>query len=172
MTTAKIAYAADSDLSVSIWTTSLAAGQWGTSGLFDNTSNLYIDALVGGVIELDASTPVAGDSLDVYIGALYDKDTTNTATGGIDNLLDPGTPAEEVEDTDFVKNNLILFDSVSVEETTPATAQGYKFGPKGISQFFGGIMPQKFFLFLHNNTAGGIATGSAVNVVGVHYTNA
>lgn len=172
MTTTNIAYSADTAIAVSIWTTSLASGEWGTSAIFDNTSLKYVDALVGGIIELSATTPVAGDTMDIYIGALYDKDTTTTGTGGIDAVMDPGTPAEEVEDTGFVKNNLILFASVSVEETTPATAQGYNFGPKSVAQFFGGVMPQKIFFLLHNNTAAALATGSAINLVGITYTNA
>ncbi len=154
------------------WDTTLAAGQFATSAIFDNTSTLYMDLLVGGILELDATTPVAGDTLDVYIGALYDKDTTTTPTGGIDSLMDPGTPAEETEDTDFVKANLILFTSVSVEATTPATAQGYQFGPYACAQFFGGILPQKIFFMLHNNTAGTCATGPALNSVGITYTTA
>jgi len=33
-------------------------------------------------------------------------------------------------------------------------------------------MPQKFFLVLHNNTAGTMAAGSNVNAVGITYTSA
>lgn len=172
MAETKITYSADAAIAVTQWGTGLTADQWACSAIFDNTSSLYVDLLVGGIIELDAITPVLGDSLDVYIGALYDKDTTSNAGGGIDALLDPGTPAEEVEDTDFVKGNLILFDAVQVEATTPATAQGYVFNPQGCAQFFGGVLPQKIFFLLHNNTAGAIAAGSALNSVGITYTTA
>jgi len=172
MAETKITYAADAAIAVTQWSTGLAAGQFATSAIFDNTSSLYIDVLVGGIIELDATTPVLGDSLDIYIGALYDKDVTTTPGGGIDSLMDPGTPAEEVEDTDFVKANLILFKSVQVEATTPATAQGYQFNPQGCARFFGGVMPQKIYFLLHNNTAGTLAAGSALNAVGVTYSTA
>lgn len=172
MAETKVTYSADTAIAVTLWSTGLAAGQFATSAIFDNTSTLYVDALVGGILELDATTPVAGDTLDVYIGALYDKDTTTTPGGGIDSLMDPGTPAEETEDTDFVKANLILFKSVSLEATTPATAQGYQFNPTGIAQFFGGVMPQKIYFMLHNNTAGTCAAGAALNLVGITYTTA
>lgn len=172
MATTNIAYSADAAIAVTQWGTGLAAGQWATSAIFDNTSTLYMDLLVGGIIELDATTPVLGDTLDIYVGALYDKDTTTTPGGGIDSLMDPGTPAEEVEDVDFVKANLILFKSVSVEATTPAVAQGYQFNPVAVAQFFGGTLPQKIYFLLHNNTAGTLAAGSALNSVGVTYVTA
>jgi len=172
MAVTNITYSADAAIAITLWSTGLAAGQFATSAIFDNTSTLYMDLLVGGIIELDATTPVAGDTLDIYIGALYDKDVTTTPGGGIDSLMDPGTPAEEVEDTDFVKANLILFKSIALEATTPATAQGYQFNPIAVAQFFGGIMPQKIYFLLHNNTAGTLATGSALNSVGITYTTA
>ena len=172
MAITNITYSADTTIAVTQWSTGLAATQYATSAIFDNTSTNYVDLLVGGIIELDATTPVVGDTLDIYIGALYDKDTTTTPGGGIDSLMDPGTPAEEVADTDFVKANLIMFRSIAVEATTPATAQGYQFNPQGCAQFFGGIMPQKIYFLLHNNTAGTLATGSALNSVGITYTTA
>ena len=170
MAETKITYAADAAIAVTQWGTGLTSGQFATSAIFDNTSTLYLDVLVGGIIELDATTPLVNETLDIYVGALYDKDTTSTPGGGIDSLMDPGTPAEEVEDTDFVLANLILFSSISLEATTPATAQGYQFNPKGVAQFFGGVLPQKIYFMLHNNTSGAIAAGSALNAVGITYT--
>jgi len=165
----KITYAADEAIAVTEWDTTLAAGQFATSAIFDNTSNLYIDVLVGGILELDATTPVAGDTMDIYIVGNYDTDTATDMGGGIDALLDAAT--EETEDEAFVKANLTLFTSVSVEAGTPATAQGYHWGPLGVAQFFGGVMPKKFMLILHNNTAGTMAANPNVNAVGVTYTS-
>lgn len=172
MAVTNITYSADASIAVTQWDTGLAPGESATSAIFDNTSTVYVDLLVGGIIELGATTPLVGETLDIYIGALYDKDTTSTPGGGIDSLMDPGTPAEEVEDTDFVRANLILFKSVALEITTPATAQGYQFNPTACAQFFGGIMPQKIYFLLHNNTGGTLVTGSALNSVGITYTTA
>lgn len=168
MAVTKVTYAADSALAVTEWDATLAGGEYATSAIYDNTSNLYMDVLVGGVLELDASTPVVGDTMDIYIVAQYDTDTATTMTGGIDALFDAAT--EEAADTAFVKANLILFESVNVEELTPATAQGYNWGPKGVAQFFGGVVPQKWMLVLHNNTGGTMAAGPVVNTVGITYT--
>ncbi len=171
MAETKITYGSDVAIAVTLWSTGLAPGEFATSAIVNNIGNLFIDLLVGGIIELGATTPVAGNTLDIYIGALYDKDVTTTPGGGIDSLMDPGTPAEEVEDTDFVLANLILFKSISIEADTPATAQGYQFNPQGCAQFFGGVLPQKIFFLLHNNTAGTLVAGSALNSVGITYTS-
>lgn len=170
MAVTSITYSADAAIAVTAWDTSLTTGLSATSAIFDNTSTNYVDLLVGGIIELGATTPVAGDSLDIYVGALYDKDVTSTPGGGIDSLMDPGTPAIETEDTDFVRANLILFKSIQIELTTPATAQGYQFNPQGVAQFFGGVMPQKIYFLLHNNTGATLVAGSALNSVGITYT--
>ncbi len=172
MATTNIAYSADAAIAVTAWDTSLTTGLSATSAIFDNTSTLYMDLLVGGLIELGATTPLVGDTLDIYIGALYDKDTTNTPGGGIDSLMDVGTPAIETEDVDFVKANLILFKSVAVEATAPAIAQSYAFNPIACAQFFGGVLPQKIYFLLHNNTGGTLVTGSALNSVGITYITA
>lgn len=169
MTTNKIAYGADAALAVTAWGTGLAAGEWATSAIFANGSSLFVDVLVGGVLELDATTPVAKDTLDVYLCGQY-SDTATDMTGAIDALL--GAAGEEVEDVSFVKANLILMASVNVEATTPATAQGYHWGPISVASFFGGTMPKNFMLLLHNNTAGTLAAGSDVNTIGITYTNA
>ena len=84
--------------------------------------------------------------------------------------MDPGTPAEEVADTDFVLANLILFKSISLHSTTPAAALGYQFNPQGCAAFFNGVLPQKIYFLLHNNTGGALVTGSALNSVGITYT--
>lgn len=168
MAETKIKYGSDVALAVTEWDTTLAAGEFATSAIFDNTTELFMDVLVGGLLELDATTPVAGDTMDIYVLGQY-SGTATDMTGAIDALLNAAT--EEAEDVAFVKANLILLASVSVESAAPATAQGYHWGPVGIAQFFG-IMPQRFMLILHNNTAGTMAANPDVNTVGITYTTA
>lgn len=170
MAVTTITYAADAALAVAEWDATLAAGQFATSAIYTNVTTKYVDVLVGGILELDATTPVVGDTMDIYISAQFDTDVATGMTGGIDALFDAAT--EEVEDVAFVKANLILFTSVAVEATTPANAQGYVWGPIGVAQFFGGAVPQKWFLTLHNNTAGTMAAGPVINTVGITYTTA
>ncbi len=167
MAETKITYGSDVALAVTEWDTTLATTQFATSAIFDNTTSLFMDVLVGGVLELDATTPVAGDTMDIYVLGQY-SGTATDMTGAIDALLNAAT--EEAEDTAFVKANLILLVSISVEADTPATAQGYHWGPIGIAQYFG-QMPQRFMLLLHNNPAGTMAANPDVNTVGVTYTS-
>jgi len=170
MAETKVTYAADAALTLDGWNASLAAGEFAMSTLVDNTSNLYVDALVGGVVEgiSTTGTIAAGETFDIYIIGTY-SNTATDLTGAIDALLAAG---EEGEDVSFVKANLNLFKSIQVEATTPDVDQGYHFGPIGVAQFFGGIMPKKWALILHNNTGATLDTGSNANYVGITYTTA
>ena len=87
MAVTSITYSADAAIAVTAWDTGLTTGLSATSAIFDNTTTKYMDLLVGGIIELGATTPVVGDSLDIYVGALYDKDVTSTPGGGIDSWV-------------------------------------------------------------------------------------
>lgn len=165
MAEAKIKYGSDVALAVTAWSTGLAPGEFATSAIFDNTTTLFEDVLLGGVLELDATTPVVGDTLDIYIAVQY-SETTLDMSGGIDALF--SAAAEQVADTDFVLANLKLVDSVAVEILTPATAQGYHWDGSVLVAV--GYMPKRFMLMLHNNTAGTPATGSDVNTVGITRT--
>lgn len=158
-------YAAAADLTVTSWGTGLAADQWGFSTLVDNQTNKYMDVLVGGILEVGATTPAAGDTMDIYTYAMYDEGVTNALTGGIDNLL-PGTDAEETEGTDFQKENLILLAVVSAEANV-----GYRWGPVSVAAAYGGVLPVKWGLVLHNNGGATMATGSIASYVGITYTS-
>ena len=68
MSVTKITYSADAAIPVTAWDTSLTTGLSATSAIFDNTTTLYMDLLVGGIIELGGTTPAVGDSMDIYIG--------------------------------------------------------------------------------------------------------
>lgn len=165
MAVQKIKYTADFALAVAAWGTGLTAGQFATSAIFDNSILLHEDAILGGKLALNATTPVTGDTLDIYIVPQY-SDTVTDMAGGIDALLTAA--AEQVEDTDFVLANLTKLVSVDVEKATPATAQAYQWAAGVFAAL--GFMPKNFMLLLHNNTAGGMAAGSDVNVQGINHT--
>ena len=162
----KIKYGSDVALTIAAWTTTLLAGEWATSSIFDNTTSLFEDVLLGGIIELAATTPLVGETLDIYIIGQY-SGTATDMTGGIDALLTAA--AEQVADVDFVIANLKLLVQIDVEATTPAIAQGYQWGPESVRAIFG-EMPQRFALLLRNNTGAALAAGSDVNTVGVTHT--
>ena len=174
MTTLKIAYAADEAI-VATNLDALASSDWVTLPSVTNEVNLYVDGLVGGQIHFDTATGtiLAGDSVDIYIAALTDADTSTTGTGGIDTAFAAGdiTIAEDVE---FTPLNLKLIAVVKPEATSADTEQTYNWGPVSVAAAFGGLMPQIWFLTIHNNSADAVLdTGEhVVNFVGITYTNA
>lgn len=161
----KITYSADTAIAVTAWSTGLAADQWASSALVDNSSTLYVDALVGGLIELDATTPAAGDTLEIYVAGQYDDAAATRMTAGIDALFDAAT--EEAPGTGFMAENLRLLEVVACEAN-----EGYHWGPTSVASAFGGILPRKWFLVLHNNTSATCAATPACNFLGITYTSA
>jgi len=169
MAETKITYAADVALAVTAWDTTLLTGEAATSAIFDNSSSNFMDVLLGGIIEGDTITGIlaAGESFDLYIAGQY-SDTATDMGGAIDALF--GAAGEEVEDVSWVKANMTLLKSIQVEPTAPDVDQGYHFGPISVAQFFGGVMPKRFILLLHNNTGASLGAGSDVNTQGITYT--
>ncbi len=175
VTETNIKYAADSAIVATNWD-GLVSGDWATLPAFDNTSNLYVDVLVGGKIHFDTDVGIilAADSFDIYLAALYDKDIASSYTGGIDLafLEDDNTITADIE---FNPLNLIFLTSVKPEVTTPDTEQSYNWGPYSVASRFDGIMPQKFILVGHNNSNDAdlevATTDHVVNAVGVTFTH-
>ncbi|MEE8208040.1 MAG: hypothetical protein V3T88_03675 [Nitrosomonadaceae bacterium] len=174
MAVTKTTYSADAAIVATNWE-SLVADDWATLPNVDNTSNLYIDMLVGGQIDLDTTTGTitAGESFDIYVAARFDKDVTTSYTGGIDTAFTAGD-SSITADTEFNPLNLIFLTSVSVEATTPDVSQGYNWGPVSIAAAFGGILPQHFMLVGHNNTGATTTAATSttiINTVGITYTS-
>ena len=172
MAVTKITYAADAAVTVTTWGTGLANGEFAVSAVIDNSSSLYVDAYIGGDIAVSTATGgpiVAGDSMDLYVIGQY-SDTSTDLTGAIAALLGYGN--EEAVDVAFIKANLKLVVSIQVQIATPDTTEDLHYGPEGIAQHFGGVMPKKWAIILHNNTAATLGSGSNLNVVGITYTTA
>jgi hypothetical protein len=135
----------------------------------DNTSNLYVDFLVGGMIGSLGTSWAAGESVDIYLIGQY-SDTATDVGGGIGTGLGNGDAAE-TQDADFVLENLPLVYSLSPEQTAPTTDQDYHWGPVSIASIAGGVPPKKWSLLIHNNTGGSVDSGN-LNYVGIKYTTA
>lgn len=168
MAETKVTYGADTALTVTAWTTTLAAGEKATSAIFANGTSNFMDVLVGGDIPT-AATPVAGDSWDIYVAGEY-SDTATDLGGGIGTAFTANS--EVAEDTAYVLANMILVKSISPRLVTPGSALTYHWGPIGLAQFFGGVMPKNFLLLLHNDTAAALSALATVNTIGVTYTTA
>lgn len=172
-TTLTVEYAADEDIAVTTLN-SLAAGNVATSELIDNTSNLYVDMLVGGKIDTAGTGVVAGEHWDVYLSAVWDTTAATNAGGGVDTALTASDSDLEVAAgaIEAVLENMKLVSVVRPEAETPATSQAYHWGPVSVASYFGGVMPQKFLVAIHNNTNGALsASGHLCTGVGIKYVS-
>jgi hypothetical protein len=117
----------------------------------DNTSNLYVDALVtcDGVTGHASTAPTVGQ----YIGLWVWGADTSLGTTAID-VLD-GTDSAETLGHVSVLNSLKLAGTATV---TVATANlKYYFMPFSVAQLFGGVMPKFWGLYLAHNHTGALA---------------
>ncbi len=175
MAETKIKYAADEAIVGTNWD-ALASKAWATLPAFDNTTNLYVDVLVGGKIHFDTATGIilVGDTFDIYVSALYDNDVASSYTGGIDTLFTANDSSLTV-DVEFNPLNMKLLAVIKPEATAPDIEQSYNWGPYSIAGLFGGIVPQKFILVGNNNSNDAILKAATsdhvVNAVGITYTH-
>lgn len=105
----------------------------------DNTTNLFIDALVALTIKTNASGTSATGHVDVYAYATVDGGSTYTdgATGS-DGSFTPTSPT-----------NLRLIGSINCV----ANAATYQGGPFSVAAAFGGVLPAKWGIVVINNTS-------------------
>lgn len=163
-----ITYSADNGIAVTAWD-SLAADDWASSADVDNTTDLFLDMLVGGELAASATTLGAGESFDIYVTARYDKDLASSYGGGLGTALTAADSTLQL-DVEFNPENFIFFATVGIENTAPDTTQDYMWGPRSVAAAFGGILPQHYMFVLHNNTGSAMGTGNVMNGVGITFT--
>lgn len=142
-------YATIATLTMGLTTTPLGDGSWWQSLVVDNTTNKYLDALLGGSIQVGTS-PTDGGTIDIYLYA--DVDGT-LYTGG-------ASGADAAYTADGEEKLLLDFLSIVVDATSD---QDYVFGPRSVREVFG-VMPKKWGLVIENNS------GAALNATGTNNT--
>lgn len=134
----------------------------------DNTSTLYMDALVtvDGIAGHASTAPTVGQMIQLYV---WGSDTS-LATTAID-VLD-GTDSAETLSHVSVLNSLRF---VAAPTVTVATAGLlYYILPFSVAQRFGGVMPKFWGLFLSHNHTGALAASQSglFSFNGITYTTA
>jgi len=167
MAQTKVTLGADTDVAITL-TGPLTTGTFRASAVVDNTGNLFMNALVGGMVGSAGTSWAAGDSVDMYGIAQY-SDAANDVGGGIGALLGGGDAAVS-EDVAFVLANLPMIYSLSPEIAAPTTDQDYHWFAGALARFFGGVLSKKWSILLHNNATGSVDSGN-INYVGVTYTS-
>lgn len=126
---------ASSDLDSLASSSTWVAGR--ESSVIDNTSNKYVDAILSGRFKANNTAPTAGQ-IRVYVGELL-NDTEYA------DVFDGTGSAETVTTADIRDSALKLVHTI----ITDATANRiYEFSGIGLAQFFGGVLPPKWFVFI------------------------
>ena len=154
MATTKALYGTDTAITITV--NGLASAAARESSAIDNTSDLFLDALLYVAITLAAGTPSGG--IDVYAYASEDGTNYTYNATGIDAALTmPGTTSRQF---------------VFLGRINTATAGGllWKQVFGSIASAFGGIVPPKWGIVIDNQTA--LAFSGAGNSVKYRGVNA
>jgi hypothetical protein len=156
MSTVKIAYAASVAIGATTDLDSLAASAtWVAgygSGVIDNTSNLYVDALLAGRFKANNTAPTAGQ-IQVWVGGVLND------TPAYPDVFTGTKGAFTITSADI--RNSIMRQAAGI--VTDATSNRiYEFAPVSVAALFGGIMPLKWWYFVTHSMVQALnATASA-----------
>lgn len=134
---ATITIAPENVASSSSWTAGVE------SGVVDNSTNKYVDALVSGVWTC-GTTPTANTTVNIYAYAQQDDTPT------YQDVFDGTSSAETVTSAGVLAGVLRLLGVLTVDATTSNRA--YALAPTSVAQAFGGVLPQRWGLFIAHNT--------------------
>jgi hypothetical protein len=142
--------------------TTLAAGRASTA--VDNSTNLYVDALLSGKIRV-GTTPTANTIIAIYVWAQTDDTPTypDSITGS-DAAFSPSSAG-------IIPAYLKLAVALAVDSAT--TGRDYTFSGISVAQLFGGILPQRWGVWITHNTAVNLDATAGNHVIkyqGVKYT--
>ncbi len=146
MTTVSISYGSATALTMTLASlatdANLVAGRESTA--IDNTSDLFVDALVFGST-MTGTTPTAARQIEVWLyGSLDGTNYSGSATGSDANL----TPGEKT-----------LLKLLTIIPTVNTSNKAYIWGPYSVSQAFGLMVPYYGVYQVHNTGANLNATG-------------
>jgi len=161
----KVAYAASATITISLASiaTSATFVAGAESTIVDNTSNLYVDAIVGGKITC-GTTPTINTQILVYVFTPIDSTPTYP------DVMDGTDSVETLSSVGVGQGFLKLASVLNVDSTTSDRAYPFSFS---IAQLFGGVMPSRWGLFVAHNTGVNLnATGGnhVIKYEGITYT--
>lgn len=149
MATRNLAYAAPADFTITL--ASLATSSTRVAGrestAIVNTTNLYVDAIVGGKVCV-GTTPTINTFIDIWVYAARDSTPAypTLVTTGL-----TGSDAAATAATEGIRNNALKWaTSILVDATT--TDRVYEFSPFSVAALFGGVLPTHWGVFVTHNT--------------------
>lgn len=159
MATTSVNYSAAQTVTITL--TSLADAAWRQSASVDNGTNKYLDAHIGGSIQV-GTTPTAGETIQIYAYGSYDG--TNFTAGA------SGSDAAYTADGEEG-----LFKLLEVIEVDATSDQDYVWGPVSVAEKFGGVLPETWGVVVKNDTGAALnatGTNNEVQFFGIKYDSA
>ena|SRR3990172_3700874 len=158
----KTKYYASSNLTITLDSlasdTNLLAGR--ESAVVDNSSNLYLDYLLAGVIPTGTS-PTDAKEIDVYVAGLINDSTYVDVLDGTDSN-------ETITSAGIRDSGLKLACRIATNNTSDRV---YPFGPISVAALFGGQVPLKFSVFVVHNTGVNLkSTGAVISITPITET--
>jgi hypothetical protein len=154
VTTFKPTYGSKTNITITVASLSNSSARASTA--VDNSSNLFVDAHVGGFIRANSSGTSSTGYFNIYVYASVDGGTTysDAATGS--------------DASHTLNNNAFLLGVVELN----ANSETAEFGPFSIATAFGGIIPMNWGVIVENRSGAALdSTGSnhEVHYRGVQY---
>lgn len=165
MSTIKIGYGASATVFGATDLNSLAASSTWVAGFasaaVDNTSNLYVDALLAGRFKA-GTTPTAGQ-IQVWVGAVLNDTPTYP------DVFTGSAGAKTVTSQD-IRNSIMNIGAGMITDTT--TGRVYEFAPFSVASLFGGIMPNIWWVWVTHSMVAALdsSAGGQCWYTGVKYT--
>jgi len=153
MATTNISYGTTTDIPVTALDGN-GDNTFASSAIVDNQTNKFVDAMVGGTIQV--GTVTADGTLDFYLDISWDGTEFAAGCDAGDTDITWGTTGSTTVNG---QNNLIFLGSVDVDSTDDNS--DFPFGGFSIAGATGGIMPAKWTILVRNNTGVALhATGT------------
>lgn len=145
MATVTVNYAASATITISPENVA-SSSDWTAgveSAVVDNSTNKYVDALVSGVWT-SGTTPTANTYVHIYVYAQQDDTPT------YQDVFDGTSSAETVTSSGVLSGVVRRIGTLNVNANTSNRA--YYLAPTSVAQAFGGVLPQRWGLFIAHNT--------------------
>lgn len=157
MSSNKIAYGTSTAIAITAGSLGNATARQSAS--VDNSSNLYLDALV--TITVGIGTVAAPKTVNVYVAGSED----GTAWPGEGSGSNDGVTGADAAITLEAPTNLRLLTSISTPTSTKTYIQ-----VGSVAQAFGGVIPRKWSIIV-DNESGAALTSCALQYSGVFSTS-
>lgn len=136
MSTIKALYGSEQTFTITL--AGLTNGSARQTTEIDNSSNLYLDALVQFQIKTGSGAG-AGSFVEIRAYASADNGTTRTENAGASDAAITLTSPENTPLVDIIN--------------TPAATTTYKGNPASVAKAFGGVLPKKWGIIIVNRSA-------------------